>query len=146
MDGATSVEVKGALSGDVSAALTDLSKKLPEGALVRFDLAGVSAMNTRGLRSWANFLRGLKMPYEFHRCSVFFVDSANLIAEVLGKGKVISFHAPMTCASCRKSREVLLETAALEGDESFGEHRCESCRSPLEPEVSPPDYLVFLAS
>ena len=39
---------------------------------------------------------------EYRECSITFIEQCNMVDEFMGKGRVVSFHAPYSCESCGK--------------------------------------------
>src|SRR5262245_43622284 len=65
----------------------------------RLNLRHVKRMNSHGVRSWLDNIR--KMPgsatLELIECSPAMIDQVNLVAGLLGRGRVVSFYVPMHC-------------------------------------------------
>lgn len=117
---------------------------------VDFDLSQVTYMNSLGVRTWVEFLRGAPIQgYEFHACSVAFVLQASLSDAVLGRGTVTSFFAPYICEACDHEEERLLQSAAIlaSDDHSPPTFACPSCSAEsgeLVLDDLPQRYLAFL--
>lgn len=113
---------------------------------VDFDCSGVNAINSTGVAHWVGMLQELDngISYEFSRCSIFFVDYANLIPDITNDAPIVSFYAPMKCEACGKGHAPLLLTADVDLERGFGLHKCSACKGTLVGEVDPEDYLSFL--
>jgi hypothetical protein len=119
---------------------------------VQFDLSGVAAINSCGVREWINALReldGKVTLFEFTRVSVPMVQQFNMIVNARGNGRVVSFMAPYYCPQCRKPREMLLTPESDKelqqaGALSAPERKCPGCGSTLEFDEIEEKYLNFL--
>ena len=119
---------------------------------VRFDLSGVEAINSCGVREWINVLRGLESreaAIEYAGVSVALVQQFNMILNARGIGKVLSFQAPYYCAKCRKPREVVLviaDHAQLQkaGALSAPPMSCTTCGDALEFDEIEEKFFNFL--
>lgn len=116
---------------------------------VDFDAAGVRYINSHGSRIWMAFIRELAHlnSYTFSRCSVAFTTHAGIVPGFLGKGRVLSFHAPYHCDRCDRDEVRLLQTAALVGEGSKVEapsFQCPSCRGMLTLDDVAERYFSFL--
>jgi hypothetical protein len=89
--GVTFVVFKGTL--DESADFSALATLAGE---VTFDLAGVSRINSEGIRRWIVFMQGVEgiERLKLVRCSVAVVEQLNMIRGVEGSAEVVSFYAP----------------------------------------------------
>jgi hypothetical protein len=107
------VQLRGRL--DEHADLEPLAPEVARSRCARFDLAGVSAINSWGARSWILFLRGLPaaMEYSFVAASVPFVRHCNMVADMLGRGELESLTAPFACSRCHAGSERVLDTDAV---------------------------------
>jgi hypothetical protein len=114
---------------------------------VDFDLAQVTYMNSIGVRSWCQFLRGSPIQgYEMHACSVPFVLQASLVVDVIGRGTITSFFAPYHCLTCDHQEEKLLQTAAvLAAALEPPAFKCPKCNGELEFDDLPERYFAFLS-
>jgi len=114
---------------------------------VDFDLAQVTYMNSIGVRSWCQFLRGAPIQgYELHACSVPFVLQASLVPDVIGRGTITSFFAPYHCSACDYQEEKLLQTAAvLAAGLAPPAFKCPQRSGELGFDDLPERYFAFLA-
>src|SRR5262245_10323608 len=127
------VLLEGTIDESAGAPLTRLRKTLVGSKRVVFDCQGVSNINSTGLRLWVEFLKSLRgaLAYEFQRCSVYFVDYANMSPGLVRDAGIHSFFAPFRCPSCNTSHELLLERTQLPENGGFGEHACPKCSTAL---------------
>jgi anti-anti-sigma regulatory factor len=148
-DGETSVAVlRGTIDEDAELAAGLRTLK----ARVRFDLGGVEAINSCGVREWINILRDLEAResrIEYVGVSVPLVQQFNMILNARGTGRVTSFHAPYFCGNCRKPREMLLTIAdhpSLQKVESISAPllACPTCGDPLEFDEIEEKFFNFL--
>jgi len=98
---------------------------------VIFDVSGVRRINSWGARQWIMFLRSLPaaMSYCFVNASSEFVKHCNMVADMLGRGSVLSFAAPYVCASCGHENERVLQVSSisLAVMHEPPEFRCSAC-------------------
>lgn len=121
----------------------DLSTLRPSGKVV-FDLAGVTRLNSEGVRRWVNFMRGLGEVTElsFVRCSVSLLTQLNMISGILGKGTIRSFYAPYYCRQTGQEEERLLTVEQIEDPLAPPIFPCEG--GELELDDIPERFFVFL--
>lgn len=142
-----SVRLEGQIDENAEPQLTALRQALKPGRL-DLNCAGISLINSVGVLLWTEFLHALPRPsdIEFHECSAFFIDYANLVPSLVAGGRVVSFMAPLRCPKCHTSTTVPLKTAGLDPESGFGRHCCPQCGGELQPEVAPEDFFGFMAS
>jgi CheY-like chemotaxis protein len=115
---------------------------------VIFDLSGVRAITSWGARSWILFLRSLpdETEYQLVNCSTLFVKHCSMVADMLGRGQVISFALPYECSECSHENARVLQTSSLSASlrREPPEFRCGRCGG-LERFADLPDrYFSFL--
>jgi CheY-like chemotaxis protein len=145
-EGHQRVYLEGDLTETVS--LAGLAERL--GPEVDFDAGGVRYINSHGSRLWCTFLQGLThvRAYTFSRCSVPFTTQATLVPGFLGRGSVVSFHAPYHCDHCERDEVRLLQTAALaeqNGEPVTPRFQCPECGGSLVLDELPERYRAFVA-
>jgi len=117
---------------------------------VDFDLSGIRYINSTGVRSWVYFLESLLgvSEYRFVNCSATFVKQASMIPEMLGKGKVLSFHAPYLCESCELEEHRLIQVEEGMGIDELAARQvtCPRCASPMVLDDMPEHLFGFLSS
>ena len=98
---------------------------------VVFDLSGVRMINSWGARQWILFLRALdeKARYSFVNVSQTFIKQCNMVADMLGRGTVLSFAAPYECSACGKDYDRVLQASAISPaiKQEPPEFRCINC-------------------
>lgn len=111
------------------------------------DLAGISAINSCGVREWIEFVRALDRKgceLILERCSVHVVDKLNLVLNFRGDGKVRSVYAPYICESCFVEDELLID---IESDwhEQLARNapRCAQCGEAMELDHIQDEYFAF---
>ncbi|MCC6751356.1 MAG: protein kinase [Deltaproteobacteria bacterium] len=116
----------------------------PPGRVV-LDLAGVTRMNSMGIRVWFEAARAGNPEQDlvFERCSMAVVSQLNLLPAFSETGRVGSILAPYVCGHCKKESLELLTRAEL--DATLPPARaCESCHRPLVFDEVPEEYFAFL--
>jgi hypothetical protein len=138
-EGPTSADV--ALDGDITdnvgPALKKLAKALTQ-PTIRFNCERVRRISSVGCLRWQQFLLDLGAPrrLEYIRCSVSFTAAALMVPSLLGeRGRLLTFHAPYTCRSCRASHEPLIEVDALKRSHRFPPLTCGKCAEAMEPDL-----------
>lgn len=139
------------LAGDVdeNAELEALVPQLT--GRIELDLAGISRINSCGVRQWMHFLRELgPLELRFARCSPAVVNQLNAIANFRGSATIASFLAPYVCPSCGADELrvlvpnlhfVALPTRGVPDAPIFP---CERCNDAMTLDELPDRYLTFL--
>jgi CheY-like chemotaxis protein len=113
-----------------------------------FDLAGVRSINSWGARQWILFLRGVPTTsrYCFVNAAEVFVKHCNMVADMLGRGSMVSFVAPYECASCGGEKDRILQTSSmsLAVRHDPPEFRCGACGGVERFADLPDRYFAFL--
>ncbi len=116
---------------------------------VDFDLSGIRYINSTGVRSWVYFLESLSgvTQYRFVNCSVSFVKQASMIPEMLGKGRVVSFHVPYLCESCELEEHRLIEVEEGVGMAELAQREviCPKCGEAMVLDDMPEHVFGFLS-
>jgi hypothetical protein len=76
------------------------------------DLAGVSYVNSRGVREWLAFVQAVMAAGQrlvLHRCSPPFVNQLNMISRFIGDAKIRSILVPYACPQCGELTERLFD-------------------------------------
>ena len=142
-DGDISVCLTGELTENST--LRDLLAGLRGG--VRFDLAGVSRINSPGVREWISFITeaGKKTDrMALERCSIPFVNQLNMISNFRGPARIASFYAPYYCATCAKDDRRLVDLTTDVRAQIEAPLPCPTCREPMEFDDVIDAYLAFL--
>lgn len=114
---------------------------------VSINMRGVRRINSFGVRSWIDAVR--KVPgdctLEFTECPPPVIDQMNMVAGFLGRGKVVSFYAPMACEGCSAEQDVLFRLVDVKaaGGRLPGV-RCAKCGKPMEVDDLEDQYLLFM--
>lgn len=146
-------------AADLSALLGQIAQakqSLPAaGAVPRiaFDMGGISRTNSVGIREWLLFLEKLPpgTPLLYRKLSPMMVEQANVIPNMLGKGKVTieSFQAPYVCPDCGELTTPVLEVGKLAregGKIKAPAQTCPKCKKPMELDWSEDEYFRFLSA
>lgn len=96
-----------------SANLSTLAKEIASASFVRFDLGGITRINSVGLREWLHLLREIRSvkDIELWECSPAFVAQLNMISNLADGAIVKSVQLPYCCDTCQ---EVCLVSGAIE--------------------------------
>src|SRR6185503_9377474 len=86
-----------------------------QGASLVLDLAGVTFINSLGVRDWirmqaAATQRGLQM--ELRRVAEVIIHQLNMIIATRGTSRVTSFFAPYACDRCGREESLLIDAVA----------------------------------
>lgn len=117
-----------------------------------FDLSGIRTMNSCGIRAWILFMErlGNQYPLKFVKMSEAFLEQANMVSGMLGKGdspQVTSFFVPYFCAKCDSNFSVLLDPSRVQGpggEIQIPPASCTKCSGALEFDAIEEEYFVFL--
>jgi hypothetical protein len=129
---------------------TTLRSRLPELKVeLRLVLERVSAINSYGMRLWAEFLSQVprEIPIILERCSPTVIDYVNMMHVLKTRCRVESLFAPYYCNRCRRERTVLLSAALDLKSISGGEppaRPCSECGEPMAFDEVPDQYFSFL--
>lgn len=96
--------LKGDLVAGIESELEKLSKSIKGGHVV-FDCENVGTINSLGIRAWKNFLDKVatKATIEFQRCSLDFVDAANLVSDIQTPRPRSAIHPSVSHSGARLS-------------------------------------------
>jgi len=117
---------------------------------VRFDLGGVSHVNSSGIREWLLLLERLYLapPIEIVNVSSGFVEQANMVSNVFSRPglTVISFAVPFYCEKCESSKTVVVESKALKQGKQvvIPDAKCPKCFAAMELDSVEEDYLSVI--
>jgi hypothetical protein len=139
------VDLAGALTETAGPVLLELAGELGACATIAFDCRSINNITSVGVRLWVKFLSRLPATaaVEFHHCSTYFIDYANLVPLLTEKGQVVSFEMPYRCATCGSSSTVLVRSEGVQPDSDFAPQACK-CGGEARPDVNTQDYLTFL--
>jgi hypothetical protein len=117
-----------------------------------FDMAGVTDLNSIGIRGWLALLKSLLLhgPVEFSQISATFLEQANIMPMMLGEIDV-PVHAVEVnyfCDRDRKGFTKMVKVADLKrgagGDVEAPEVKCPKCLKPAELDAHPKEYFAAL--
>ena len=113
------------------------------------DMSGVYSVNSTGVRSWVDYLKAYHGKILYRNCSMPVIDQFNMVPEFMGqKAWVESFYSLFFCNACHQEEPKLLEVGKnvnFEEREVTEIFFCSTCKSPLEPDFDPEEYLLFLS-
>lgn len=115
---------------------------------VELRLAGISRINSCGVREWVNFVSDLPSVSHlwFTFCSSAIVTQLNAIYNFRGPGRVRSLMAPYVCEACGIEEYQLIEIHERFPSASMivPQFSCGRCQGPMEFDDLPERYLSFL--
>ncbi|MBC7793633.1 MAG: hypothetical protein H7Z43_07980 [Clostridia bacterium] len=140
----TRVSILGSV--DEEADFEPLKARLAKELQLSFDLAGLTRINSCGVREWVNFIRGLaSASIELEKCSPPFVAQINMISNFVGSARVRSIVAEFVCHTCRHEQQFIFDLS--NGVPDLSTRRCEKCgQESLEFDDLPEHYLAFLGT
>jgi hypothetical protein len=114
---------------------------------VKVGMRGVRRINSFGVRAWLESIR--KVPgdtsLEFIECPPPVIDQINMVAGFLGRGRVTSFFAPMTCERCSHAEDHLFSVEDCRRAGGKLPHiTCPRCGQPMEVDDLEEQYLLFV--
>ena len=139
------------LSGslDETANVMDLLGYAKHGQLA-LDLAGVSFINSLGVRDWIRMLASAQtknLAVELRRVSEPIVHQLNMIIATRGNATVTSFFAPYACDKCGREDSLLVEMAANAAGLAKLEpppQTCPECGAQMAFNDFPERYFTFI--
>ncbi|HUJ61123.1 MAG TPA: STAS domain-containing protein [Kofleriaceae bacterium] len=136
---------------DDAAELGALAGRLPAGDLA-IDTAGVTFINSVGMREWLRLVRALRergQRVRLEGVADLVMAQLNLIAELRGALTIASFHAPYECAACGAEHAPLIDAIAhaeLLRRMSAPAVACPECGAPSQLADFPERYLSIFTS
>ena len=112
---------------------------------VTFDLAGITRINSIGVRTWVDFIRAATAHHivRLERCSVPFVLQMNMVGGFLGTAQVVSYYVPYVCDACGAMADELVLADDPRPDPQRS-RPCADCGGNVEADYLPSEYFVFL--
>jgi len=154
-NGRLDLQLRGAravLSGriDDSCQLGELAGQLPPGDVV-IDTAGVTFVNSIGMREWGRFIRALRErgAVTLEAVADVLMAQMNLISEFIGAVRITSFHASYVCPACGYEASLLIDAiahAAALRQLQAPALPCPECGKPMELADFPERYLSIFRS
>lgn len=132
------------LSGviDENADLTFLEKLTRP---TRLNLRHVRRLNSYGVRAWIEAIR--KVPehifLELVECPPSVVDQINMVAGFAGRGRIVSFFAPMVCEGCGHEQDQLFTVADFRVLGHLPQALCPKCQRVMQVDDLEEQYLLF---
>jgi len=110
---------------------------------VVFHLQGVKRITSFGVRDWTLAVSGLH-EVVFVRCSPVMLRGFNMVTGFGGRGRLISFFVPYTCAKCGRQNDYLVDLRLPDALASLPEDiPCGGCNNRAEFDDVPDAYLSF---
>ncbi|MCM2277248.1 MAG: hypothetical protein NDJ89_04175 [Oligoflexia bacterium] len=144
-------------SSDLQKVSDYLFKLEPKARVLRFDLAGITDINSSGLRQWVIFIRRVEnigprqqrdFEIVFSSLGEVFLERANTFLDMLGaKPRVEAIEVPYRCASCQDRSTVTMQVKDLGASASelrLPEPSCGKCGSAMEFDEDLSGYFRFL--
>ena len=114
------------------------------------NLAGVTSINSTGVRNWVDNLYHFKGTVLFSECSVPIIEQFNMVPEFLGeKSNVLSFYARYYCEDCDHEENILLIPGRnFDTDDKCCtmDLLCPHCNENIDEDFDPEDYFLFIDS
>lgn len=112
---------------------------------VKVDLAGVTRINSSGVRQWVNFLRSLPQTTQLtlEKCPVMFVNQMNMISNFIVGAQVQSVFVPYLCTGCEADRSDLYDLAAIREGRHLCPAKCDACGAAMELDAPEDEYFAF---
>jgi hypothetical protein len=109
------------------------------------NLKNVRRINSYGVRAWIEAIRQVPktVPFELYECPPSVVDQINMVAGFAGRGRVVSFFAPMTCDKCDHEEDHLFYVADFKQRGKLPEVPCPKCGQRMEVDDLEEQYLLF---
>lgn len=121
-----------------------------QGGSLVLDLAGVTFVNSAGIRQWIRLQQAAKagnIRLELRRVAVPLIHQLNIMPAARGVSLVSSFFAPYLCDDCDAEHAVLLDVRTHGADlarKRAPAVTCPDCKRALELVDSPELYFMFL--
>lgn len=139
----TIVALKGAVNEDAD--FEKLAGQLSPMSKVRLDLAGVTRVNSCGVREWVKFVRDLPstLALELERCPPVVVAQINMVTNFASRAKVLSVFAPFACEACNEHEDVLIPLVPGIAPR-LQERSCPRCQARMEFDDLEDSYFAFI--
>lgn len=138
-----------ALAGELTerASLVPLAELLRASARIELDLAGITRINSVGVRAWLYFVRELcrHSRVELWECPPVFVAQLNMISNLADAAEVQTIQLPYSCELCDAVAAVSCGVTAGRPDLAAHGPRCPHDGSEMVFDDLPELYLGFLA-
>ncbi len=139
----TQISLRGPV--DEEADFVPVLTQINRGGRFVLDLAGVSHINSSGVREWIRFVRGIRGggPVELTNCPPQFIDQVNMLNNFLGSTTVQSLVVPFVCIGCGETLEQTARSDTLVSRDPEPP-RCERCGATMELDAIADVYFAFL--
>nr|QEO74303.1 serine/threonine protein kinase [uncultured bacterium] len=138
------------LSGAINESFDNKSLQAQPEDVVVIDMDGVKRVSSFGVREWMRALKLLNAAsYFFVRCRPAVIAQLNMVAGFGGRGRLITFYAPLVCDKCGHTSETLVDLRTQhETVAAFHspEQSCASCGDPMVLDDVPESYFAFAAA
>ncbi|HSI05242.1 MAG: hypothetical protein ACAI38_03280 [Myxococcota bacterium] len=110
--GSEAIVVAFAGSIDEDARLDTLTGELSGAPRLRFDMGGITRINSCGVREWVNFMRAIPPGTRatLENCPSVVVAQVNMISNFSGPARVASVRVPYVCKDCGFDAELPMDT------------------------------------
>jgi len=137
----------GPINEDSELHLNQIESQLGKNVIINF--RQVEYVNSCGVRSWINFLRGIQESREiiFEECTPEIVSQINMIPNFKGKAHIKSVYASFSCDECENQHWELYEEGRnlpSSPDESVAEKACPKCGSEMEMEELEDEFFAWI--
>jgi hypothetical protein len=133
-----------ALSGIIDE-VADLSFFEQLSGSARLNMRRVRRINSYGVRAWIDAVRRVPrtVAFELVECPPSVVDQINMVAGFVGRGKVVSFYAPMACERCGHEDDHLFSVADYRAAGKLPPVACPRCGATMLVDDLEEQYLLF---
>ena len=112
-----------------------------------FNFAGVTSINSCGIRNWVNFLKSVgDRPIAYAECPPLVVRQLNMVPSFGGVAKIQSVYASYICDNCEHEKLVLIADDKFKGGNATIAETlpCEACgKGEMEFDGHPKQYFSF---
>ena len=136
---------------NLSTVLDNVRRMIDSLSEIHFDLAGVTRINSCGVREWLLLMERLplKLQKVFLSVSEFFVEQTNMVPNMLGgkSSKILAFEAPYHCTACKEDFQVVLAPSQVtfRGESPVPPKiMCQRCGGTMDFAWLPDEYLAFV--
>jgi serine/threonine protein kinase len=112
------------------------------------DLAGIKRITSFGVRRWSEGFGELQPDVKnlyLVRCPPCVVDQLNMVLNFAGRARVLSVSANGYCEKCSDDRLLSVDLFGAEPLKQLARAICPECKSPLQLEQDPQQFLRFAA-
>lgn len=136
----------GPIDEDAGEALDKLAAKAENSC--SFNLEGVTALNSLGVRNWIHFIRSIdnKYPVSLTHLPPFMVSQINMIPSFIGHATIESVFANVVCSNGHESLRLFEKDKSLPKtpDGEIEEFACSTCGALTELEELEEEFFAWL--